>query len=120
MRLHLQRICTSLKNWFHGIVFVQHFLKETIRWSYSYVHLELVSYVALGSNFTDSEEAFSPVCMWLREVTWGFSSSVLLLVFQKCSVFSLTQNRCLEESKNSLEGSFSIKWKKVEWSQLQY
>lgn len=70
MRLHFQKICTSLKNWFHGIVFVLHFLKETIRWSYSYVHLELVSYETLGSNFTDSEKAFSPVCMWLREVTW--------------------------------------------------
>lgn len=63
-----------------------------------------------GSNFTDF--AWNILALFAG----GFSSSALLPVSQGYSVFSLTQNQCLERGKNRLEDSVSIKWKKMELS----
>lgn len=76
--------------------------------------------MALGSDLAKSVETAWP-CLFVAWRSYlDFSSSILLPVSQECSVLSLIQNfQCfLEGRKNSLEGSFSIKWKEVELSQL--
>ena len=118
MRLHLQKIHTSLKYWFTALALIQHLLKRnskvkpflTSTWNFP------VTWIWGAISLT--VEVSWP-CLHVAQRSYlGFSSLVLFLVSQEYSVFFLTQNQHLEGGKNSLEGSFCFKWKKVELSQF--